>query len=85
MVNCPDWTQLTETPERSDRQIAVGLGVSHTTVMRNREKMESIGALHQSTNRETSDGRTYPATRKPVSLFNPTPREEKAVLDPLAP
>ena len=73
--------QLAETPEKSDRQIAAGLGVAHTTVMRTRDEMESIGALHQCPHK-TSDGRTYPAQRKPVTIFNPTPREERAMQDP---
>jgi N6-adenosine-specific RNA methylase IME4 len=43
--------------------------------------MESIAEIPQCS-RQTTDGRTYPARRKPVSVFNPTPREEKALQDP---
>ena len=73
--------QLAETPEISDRQNAAGLGVDHKTVSSQREKMEGIGEIPQC-DRQTTDGRTYPAQRKPVSVFNPTPREEKAVQNP---
>lgn len=73
--------QLKETPEKSDRQIAVGLGVDHKTVSAQREKMEGIGEIPQSS-RQTKDGRTYPARRKPVTIFNPTRREEKAISNP---
>ena len=57
--------QLRETPEKSDRQIASRLGVDHKTVSAKREELESIGEIPQC-NRQTSDGRTYPAERKPV-------------------
>ena len=73
--------QLAETPERSDRQIAAGLGVHHTTVSTQRQELESIGEISQCS-RQTSDGRTYPAQRKPTAIFNPTPREEKAMQNP---
>jgi hypothetical protein len=29
-----------------------------------------------------ADGKEYPRQRRPVSIFNPTPREEKAIQDP---
>ena len=74
-------TQLTETPEKSDRQIADELGTDHKTVGTQREYLESIGEIPQC-DRQTSDGRTYPAQRKPISIFNPTAREEKAIKDP---
>lgn len=73
--------QLLETPEKSDRQISQALGVSHATVGAQRKQLESIGQIDQCS-RETSDGRSYPAERKPVSIFNPTRREEKAIQKP---
>ena len=73
--------QLQATPEKSDRQIAKDLGVSHHTVSTQRENLESIGQIAQC-DRKTSDGRTYPKERKPVSVFNPTRREEKALTNP---
>ena len=65
--------QLVDTPEVSDRQIAVGLGVSHPTVSKAREDMESKGELVKVTTSIGADGKEYP--RKPVSVFNPTARE----------
>ena len=73
--------QLAETPEKSDRQIAAGLGVDHKTVSTQRSNLESIGEIPQCP-RETSDGRTYPAERKPITIFNPTPAQERAFQDP---
>jgi len=73
--------QLRETPEKSDRQIASALGVDHKTVSARRSEMQGIGEIPQSS-RQTKDGRIYPAERKPVSIFNPTKREEKAIQNP---
>lgn len=73
--------QLLETPGRSDRQIASALGVDHKTVSAKRSEMQRIGEIPQSS-RRTKDGRIYPAERKPVSIFNPTSREEKAIQNP---
>jgi len=73
--------QLRETPEKSDRQIATELGVSDKTVGVQRKEMERIAEIPQC-DRETKDGRVYPAERKPVTVFNPTPREERAVKSP---
>ncbi|MDR1574144.1 MAG: ParB N-terminal domain-containing protein [Clostridiales Family XIII bacterium] len=73
--------QLTETPEKSDRRIADGLGVDHKTIGAERKNMERIGEIPQCP-RETKDGRTYPACRRPVSIFNPTAREAEAVQNP---
>ncbi len=74
--------QLKATPEQSDRQIARALGVSHPTVASQRKELEESGALEKFTNTTCSDGRTYPRTRKPVSVFNPTKREERAMKKP---
>lgn len=61
---------LSCTPHFSDRQIARQLGVSHVTVASQREELESIGQIVQC-DRQTSDGRIYPATRatKPRTVF----------------
>ncbi|MCC8163349.1 MAG: hypothetical protein LIO86_09375, partial [Lachnospiraceae bacterium] len=76
--------QLKETPEKSDRQIAKSLGVDHTTVTNQRHGLESTGEIHQLDKTIGADGkaRTTTPQRKPVSVFNPTPREEKAVKQP---
>ena len=55
--------QLIDTPQKSDRQIAVALGVHHTSVGSVRKDLESIGEISQSP-RETTDGRLYPAARQ---------------------
>lgn len=69
--------QLRETPEKSDRQIAAGLCVSHPTVSSQREQMVMTGQLVNFTTSTGTDGKQYP--RKPVSVFNPTRREMKAM------
>ena len=43
--------------------------------------MESIGEIPQC-DRTTSDGRIYPSQRKPISILNPTAREQKAIQNP---
>lgn len=68
--------QLRETPERSDRQIAAGLGVSDKTVGSQRKEMERIAEIPQC-DRQTSDGRIYPKDRKPVQ--EPVVMEEPVV------
>lgn len=57
--------QLRETPEKSNRQVAEGLGVDDKTVGAVRRGLESIAEIPQC-DRETKDGRTYPAARKPI-------------------
>ena len=66
--------QLKDTPEKSNRQVAEGLGVDHKTVAKVRSESESIGEIPQC-DRETSDGRIYPAARKPIltEFRNPSP------------
>lgn len=73
--------QLKETPERSNRQVAEGLGVDHKTVAAVRSEAESIGEIPQC-DRATSDGRTYPAQRKPVrtAYVDPTPEGKQETL-----
>ena len=69
--------QLRETPENSDRQIAEGLGVDKNTVAARRREMEAGGEIHHLSTSTGADGKQYP--RKPVSVFNPTRREMKAI------
>ena len=72
--------QLRATPEQSDRQIAQALGVDHKTVNSQRKELETGGEIPQLEITTGTDGKTY--TRKPVSVFNPTKREERAVSNP---
>ena len=76
--------QLRETPEKSDRQIAQGLGVSNSTVSVQRKSMEKSGQLCESHSSIGADGKERPrqVERKPVTIFNPTRREEKAIQKP---
>lgn len=72
--------QLRETPERSDRQIARDLGVHQSTVGTQRKKLEQSGQVSKLDTSIGADGKEYP--RKPVSVFNPTKREERAMKKP---
>lgn len=76
--------QLQETPEKSDRQIATLLGTSQPTVSKQRQDMEKSGELKRFISSIGADGKERPrqVERKPVSVFNPTPREERAVKTP---
>lgn len=76
--------QLQETPEMSDRQIAEGIGVSNSTVSYQRKRMEERGQLCESHSSIGADGKERPrqVERKPVTIFNPTRREEKAIQNP---
>lgn len=85
--------QLKETPEKSDRQIAKGLGVHHTTVNAQRKMLEKNGDVAKLATSIDTKGRSQPRERKPapkpvpefrkpVSVFNPTKREERALNNP---
>ena len=52
--------QLRETPEKSDRQIATGLGVSNSTVSIQRKNMEQAGQLCESHSSIGADGKERP-------------------------
>jgi hypothetical protein len=52
--------QLKMTPEKSDRQIADGLGVSHTTVSAQRSQLESTGQIGQLNKTVGADGKERP-------------------------
>ena len=62
-----------EEPEKSDRQIAAEIGVSQPTVSAQRKNLSDkngqIGQFYQQ------------ESRAPVSVFNPTPREKRALRD----
>ena len=74
--------QLKATPEQSDRQIAKALGVHQSTVGTQRKELEQSGQLSKLDTSKGTDGKEYPRKRKPVSVFNPTKREEKAMKKP---
>jgi len=73
--------QLKETPEKSDRQIAKDLGVSDKTVATQRRELEAGAEIPHVEKLTGADGKEYPR-KKPVSVFNPTKREEKAMKKP---
>lgn len=60
--------QLIETPEKSDRQIAAGLGVHHSTVGAQREAFEERGEVANLATSTGADGKEYPrqVEHKPV-------------------
>ncbi len=74
--------QLKETPEQSDRQIAKALGVHQSTVGTQRKELEQSGQVSKLDTSTGADGKEYPRIRKPVSVFNPTKREERAMKKP---
>lgn len=74
--------QLKDTPEQSDRQIAKALGVTHPTVATLRKELEETGDVEKFTTSIDTLGREQPRVRKPVSVFNPTKREERAITNP---
>jgi ParB-like chromosome segregation protein Spo0J len=70
--------QLADTPERSDRQIAVGLGVSPTTVGTARKDMIDEGQLSRLDSCLGADGKERPrqVERKPGAVFAPTAKAQ---------
>ena len=76
--------QLKETPEQSDRQIAKALGVGNSTVSAHRKQLIENGELLDSNSCMGADGKERPrqVVHKPVSVFNPTKREERAMKKP---
>ena len=77
--------QLAETPEKSDRQIASEMCVDKNTVNKQRKLLETTGEIHQLATNIGADGKERPrqSERKPISILNPTPREEKAIQNPV--
>ena len=73
--------QLKATPEQSNVQIARALGVTDKTVASQRRELEATSEIPKFEKTIGADGKERP-TRKPVSVFNPTRREEKALSNP---
>lgn len=74
--------QLRETPQVSNRQIARDLGCDDKTVATVREELESIAEIPQC-DRETSDGRIYPAERERPAAYryiDTSPEGREAVI-----
>lgn len=76
--------QLRETPEKSDRQIAAGLGVTNKTVAAQRKGLERTEEIPQLTTNIGADGKERPrqVQRKPISIFNPSEQEERILQNP---
>jgi ParB-like chromosome segregation protein Spo0J len=55
---------LRDEPQKSDRQHAADLGVSHPTVGKVREKLEASGDVEKVSTRTDTKGRSQPRTRK---------------------
>lgn len=72
--------RLKENPELSDRQIAKQIGASNVYVSSVRKAMEQSGEVLAVNTTMGVDGKKYP--RKPISVFNPSEREEKALQKP---
>jgi len=70
---------LLDAPERSDRQIAVDLGVSPTTVGSVRKEMEKSGQLSKVDGTVGADGITR---RKPIVIHSPNERQERMLKNP---
>lgn len=64
-------------PEKSNRQHAESLGVSHNTVKAERESLESLGQIAQVDRVTTSDGKSRPATQVPSRPPAPSPAAER--------
>lgn len=67
--------ELMENPKKSDNQIAKDIGVSQTTVSRNREKLVEKGELMQCITSTGADGKEYPRqvakpepAQRPISI-----------------
>lgn len=73
--------QLRETPERSDRQIAAGLGVSNPTVSSFRKKMEENGELLKFNSSIGADGKERPRTREYTEVQQQEQSAECAFFD----
>lgn len=72
--------QLRETPEKSDRQIAAGLGVNHETVGAQRKHLESTGGIRQFATSIGADGKERPRQVERRTEPEPTPPEDDAAL-----
>ena len=90
-------SRLKETPNLSDRNIAGMLGVSNKTIGSVRKNLVATGEIPQLEERLGADGKTRKNNKdkthhlglsntlkdiKPVSVWNPTPRQERLIKDP---
>ena len=75
---------LRENPEKSNRQIGKEVGVDDKTVASRRDILEAGAEIPHLDVTTGADGKQYPrqVERKPVTIFNPTRREEKAIQKP---
>jgi ParB-like chromosome segregation protein Spo0J len=77
--------ELRRQPQASDRGVGKRLGVDHKTVGGVRSRLEGIGEIPRCHARQTSDGRRYPSTRKPIvfTTSNAQVVEAQRLLDEL--
>ena len=54
----------------------------HTTVSTQRKNLEETGHVANLATSVDTMGREQPRQRKPVTIFNPTKREERAIQNP---
>lgn len=73
---------LLKCPEMSDRRIARELGISHHTVTDVRKELENGGQIAHQETIVDARGTEQPREHKPVSVFNPSPRDAEALKDP---
>lgn len=77
--------ELKDNPDRTDREVARDLGVSHNTVKAVRQTQEAVGQLDQQERRTGKDGKSYkaakPATKPHIVVH--TPRDEKRATEAL--
>ena len=80
--------QLQETPDKSDRHIATGLGISNSTVSLARKEAVQTGELCESHSSVGADGKKRPRNSKPkdaagVASTNRLPTQNRESLTPL--
>lgn len=62
-------------PNKSNREIAAVLGISHPTVGKYRRQLEQMGQVEKVTTREGADGKTYPSERAGAKKTKGTPTD----------
>jgi N6-adenosine-specific RNA methylase IME4 len=70
--------QLRETPDRSNRQIAVSLGVSDKTVGAARERLEGTAEIPRLEKTVGADGKSRPRSFR---LIDPSPEGQRSILE----
>lgn len=75
-------SQLKETPQRSNRQIAADLQVNHETVQSVRAEQERRGGIRHVATRTDTKGREQPAERPPADPPKRKRGNRQVVLDP---